>query len=330
MSSYLVNKQLTIWIPTYRRPHQLGGLLDNLVQLGLSASADVIVSDNDPGSPMAAGAAALPEGVAYRCNPANLSAGVNFLRAFEHCRTPWLMIVGDDDLFEPGAGDLLTEVMRDVPRSVLAVKFDSGLFGAQKPIAASGLQNYLDHLKPAQYADAFNNLCLVSNWLFRTEPCRRHLGAAYLGYSSKISHLFPVLRACARDGGQMLFSSAQPLRHGSSDDSSWPKAPTWFEMTITLASFCGFVERADRAALLKLVFHADWRRMIAKCLRVHQFYGDCSQGVGPWRVHAQLALVSGGYRLALLLTWPLLLLPARYLPGPILRQLGDPGRIERW
>jgi glycosyltransferase involved in cell wall biosynthesis len=329
-----VNKLLTIWIPTYRRPHRLIELLDNLRELGLTAWADVIVSDNDPDSPMAnaaaTGATPLPAGVAYRCNPSNLSAGVNFLRAFEHCRTPWLMIVGDDELFESGAVDLLALVMRGVPRTVLAVKFDSGLFGAQKAIATSGLQDYVNHLKSAQYADAFNNLCLVSNWLFRTEPYQRHLAAAYLGYSSKISHLFPLLRACAQEGGQILFSSAQPVRHGSSDDSSWPKAPTWFEMAITLTSFCGFVERADRAALLQLVFHTDWRRMIAKCLRVHQFYGDRSQGFGPWRVHAQLALVSSGYRLALLLTWPLLLLPASSLPGPILRQLGDPGRIERW
>jgi len=329
-----VSKLLTIWVPTYRRPHQLAQLLDNLVQLNFTAWADVIVSDNDPESPMAAAAAAgslaLPLGVAYRCNPANLSAGVNFLRAFEHCRTPWLMIVGDDDLFEPGAIEGLQGLIQEVSRSVLGVKFDSGLFGAQTAIVESGLQDYVNHLKPVQYADALNNLCLVSNWLFRTDPCRRHLAAAYLGYSSKISHLFPLLRACAREGGQMLFSPVCPVRHGFSEDSSWPKAPTWFEMAVTLSSFCGFLERADRAALLRLVFHTDWRRMVAKCLRVQQFYGDRVEGVGPWGVHAQLALVSGGYRLALLVCWPLLLVPPDWLPRRLLRQLGDPGRVERW
>jgi len=137
-------------------------------------------------------------------------------------------------------------------------------------------------------------------------------------------------RACAREGGQMLFSPVCPVRHGFSEDSSWPKAPTWFEMAVTLSSFCGFLERADRAALLRLVFHTDCRRMVAKCLRVQQFYGDRVEGVGPWGVHAQLALVSGGYRLALLVCWPLLLVPPDWLPRRLLRQLGDPGRVERW
>lgn len=329
-----MSKLLTIWIPTYRRPNQLAELLNNIDRLGLATWADVIVSDNDPESPMAtkwhAGTAVLMPGVGYRCNPANLSAGVNFLRAFELCSTPWLMVIGDDELFEAGAIDVLLASMQNADLSVFAVKYDCTLFGAQPDVSAAGLQDYVNQLRPAQYADAFNNLCLVSNWLFRTEPCRRHLAAAYLGYSSKISHLFPLLRACAQEGGRMLFSSVQPVRHGSCDDSSWPKAPTWFEMAITLTSFCGFVERADRAALLQLVFHTDLRRMVAKCLRVHQFYGDCRDGVPPWRVHAQLALVSGGYRLALLACWPLLLLPVRWLPRPLLRQLGDPGRIERW
>jgi hypothetical protein len=330
----MVNKPLTIWIPTYRRPGALATLLANLHQVGLTALADVVVSDNDPEGPLAtavaSGGSPLPPEIHYRCNPANLSAGVNFLRAFEICHTPWLMIVGDDDLFAPVAVELLRAVLATLPPAVVAVKFDSGLYGAQQTCQAPGLQAYVDQLDPQCYADAFNNLCLVSNWLFRCEPYRRHLASAYLGYSSKLSHLFPALRACARDGGQLLFLPSQPIIHGTTAESSWPKAATWYEMAITLTSFSGFVDPPDRNALLRLLFHSDWRRTIAKCLRVHQFYSDGRHGVNAWQIHGYLALISGGYRLALLLALPLLLVPADRLPRRLSQQLGDPGSIERW
>ena len=326
---------LTIWIPTYRRPQQLASLLDNLHKVGLTRIADVVVSDNDPDGPLAAAVASgqspLSPHVRYLCNPANLTAGVNFLRAFEYCSTPWLMIVGDDDLFAPTSVKQLQDVLAVLPVTVMAVKFDSSLYGGQQTRCVSSLQDYVEQVDSRDYAQAFNNLCLVSNWLFRCAPYRRYLGTGYLGYSSKISHLFPALQACAREAGQLMFHTAQPVCHGTTDTSSWPKAPTWYEMAITLTSFSGFVERSDRSALLRLLFHADWRRNLAKCLRVHQFYGDRRQGVKVWQVHGHLALISAGYRLALLLALPIFLLfPSGCLPRWLSQQLGEPGSVERW
>jgi len=303
-------------------------------QLGLADFAVVVVSDNDPqgalATAFASGQAPLPADVSYRCNPANLSAGVNFLRAFEVCRTPWLMIVGDDDLFSQCAVDQLRQVLAELPPLIMAIKFDSDLFGRQRRCCASGLADYVAQLDPLDYADAFNNLCLVSNWIFRCEHYRDHLASAYLGYSSKLSHLFPALQACARDGGQLLFLPSQPILHGTTEESSWPKAPTWFEMAITLSAFCGFLEVSDRISLLKLLFHGDWRRTMAKCLRVHQFYSDDRHGVSVWQVHGHLAWISSGYLLALLITLPLLLVPPGRWPRQLRKKLGDPGTIERW
>lgn len=329
-----MTKLLTIWIPTYRRPRALAGLLSNLQQLGLADLAEVVVSDNDPEGALSAafarGQAPLPANVLYRCNPANLSAGVNFLRAFEVCHTPWLMIVGDDDLFAPTAVEQLQQLLADLPSSVIAVKFDSGLYGAQKRCCVSGLAGYVAQLDPCSYPDAFNNLCLVSNWLFRCDRYRQHLASAYLGYSSKISHLFPALKACALEGGQLLFLPSQPVLHGTTEESSWPKAPTWVEMAITLSMFSGFVEPSDRQSLLRLLFHGDWRRNVVKCLRVHQFYSDGHQGFGAWKIHAHLTWAFPGYCLALVVSLPLLLLRPDLWPRRLRQKLGEPGSVDRW
>ncbi|KZR72356.1 Glycosyl transferase family 2 [Prochlorococcus marinus str. MIT 1313] len=328
-----LDKILTIWIPTFRRPQQLQQLLDNVIQTKIVDLAKIVISDNDPEGPLAkalmTGEANLPDNISYRCNSANLSAGVNFLRAFECCTTTWLMIVGDDDLFNFGAADRIQEMIASLGGDIAAVKFDSSLFGFQPACVSSGLCDYVDQLSPRDYPDAFNNLCLISNWLFRSESYRPYLASAYLGYSSKISHLFPALQACVQDDAKLMFSKLQPVEHGISD-ASWPKAATWFEMVITLASFSGFIDAQNRSALLKLLLHSDWQRNIAKCLRVQHFYGDQRLGLNCWRMHMHLALISISYLQALLLSLPLLLLPYRLWPRSLRNKLGDPGSIERW
>ena len=110
----------------------------------------------------------------------------------------------------------------------------------------------MNSLEEKFYPQAFNNLCLISNWLFRCKPYQLNIKTAFLGYSSKISHLFPLLQHCFEDGHNILFSDLQPICHGTSNDS-WPKAATWYEMTMTLSSFSGFIYKVDRLCLIRLI-----------------------------------------------------------------------------
>lgn len=324
-----MSKSLTIWIPTYQRETSLLELLRSLEMAGLMAIADVIVSDNDPASKLSDSLSSCAPLLSYRRNVANLSAGANFLRAFEVVTTPWLMIVGDDDLFTPLASDILTHTMNGLPDDVAAVKFDSGLFGRQSDCTVTALGSYLNTIAATDYPYAFNNLLLVSNWLFRTAPCRRHLATAYLGYSTKFSHLLPPLKACAQDGSRLVFSPLQPVTHGVSE-AGWPKAATWYEMAISLSTFSGIIDSGNRGALRRLLFHKDWARTVVKCLRVQTFYGSRCQGVGPLAVHLHLALLSWRYGVVLLLLTPLLLVPQAWYPGILRQKLGDPGCVDRW
>lgn len=332
-----MSKLLTIWIPTFQRPQRLSRLISNINSCGLHAFAEIVISDNDPHSSVDSVLTQLPanggearQPLTYIRNPSNLTAGINFLRAFEYSATPWLMIVGDDDLFDARHVADLHALLLALDPAIAAVKFDSSLFGEQQSDCVASLKSFVANLEPSQYPEAFNNLCLISNWLFRPSPYLRHIASAFLGYSSKISHMLPVLRACAEEGHQIQFSPLQPIIHGSTEESSWPKAATWAEMIITMSCFAGFIDRSNRRAILKLLLHSDWRRYIAKCLRIQQFYGGAPMGISPWRIHGQLSLLSFSYLSAFLLALPLLVLPQRLLPRRIRRYIGEPGSVDRW
>ncbi len=328
-----MEKLLTIWIPTFRRLNKLFDLIENIENIGILEIADVVISDNDLEdsfySELSHRRIKLSQGMSYRSNPANLSAGANFLRGFEICKTPWLMIVGDDDLFLPDASSNILNLLQTIPDDFVAVKYDSSLFGAQPNIFATSLDDYVNTLHSNDYPKAFNNLCLISNWLFRCNQYKQHFPSAYIGYSSKISHIFPALMACDLQQKKILFSSFMPISHGTSDET-WPKAATWYEMVMTLSSFSGFVDKSNRKSLIKLLIHSDLGRNLAKCLRVHQFYGDRKFGINPWNIHLNLALISKGYCLALLISLPILFLPSGFLPYFIKKRLGNPGSFERW
>lgn len=323
------NRPLTIWIPTFRRTDHLLDLLRNIKQRRLLDIAEVVVSDNDQLPPNPELTGVLNGGFRYRQNVSNLTAGANFLRSFEECTTPWIMIVGDDDLFHPSAVADINFQLHTQPEDVVAVKFDSSLFGSQPVCLAHGLMPYVKLLDPGHYPLALNNLCFVSNWMFRVDPCRRHLAAAYIGYSSKLSHVLPPLRACAEERTRLAFVQQVPVRHGQAE-SGWPKAATSYEMAMTLSTFSGFVDLENRIALRKLLFHADWRRISLKCLRVGPFYSQPSHGISPVAIHLHQALLSWRYALILTLLFPLLLLPTRLFPAKVRRLIGDCGSVERW
>ena len=327
-------KLLTIWIPTYQRPRPLRNLISSIITSGLLSIAEVVVSDNDPDDNPEMNTTIERElktnKIHYIKNLSNLTAGINFLRAFEHAKTPWLMIVGDDDVFTQDSVGILANVIEGLTGDIAAVKFDSSLFGKQQELNVSRLQGYISRLKQNDYPDAFNNLCLISNWLFQKEPFLRHISSSFLGYSSKISHLFPLLQACNIEGFRIQFLAWQPVIHGSCEEATWPKAATWSEMVMTMSSFSGFVDKQDRKALLRLILHSDWRRYFAKCFRVQYFYKDPRHGISPWQIHLQLCLLSSWYGCAFLLSLPFLFLPFHWLPRIYQKQLGEPGRIDRW
>ena len=93
------NISLTLWIPTYNRPIELERLLRKIQQLSLWKYIDIVVSDNASENCNVFDLdKELVNGIRIERRCFNLSAGANFLRAFEACNTDWIHIMGDDDL----------------------------------------------------------------------------------------------------------------------------------------------------------------------------------------------------------------------------------------
>ena len=93
---------LTIGIPTYGRPRELGRLLESIAGFGLQERVEVLVVDDHPEQAGADIAARSPLEVSYLANGQNLGYPRSLIRLVEACRTPYLMLMADDELLLRG------------------------------------------------------------------------------------------------------------------------------------------------------------------------------------------------------------------------------------
>jgi hypothetical protein len=100
-------KSLTIAIPTYNRIAYLRPLLEHLAAelRELQAEVDLLVCDNASTDDTLAAARSFHErlsGLRVLDSPTNTGPDFNIARCFEEARTPYVWILGDDDLPRPG------------------------------------------------------------------------------------------------------------------------------------------------------------------------------------------------------------------------------------
>lgn len=126
---------LTIYIPTYRRP-ELADLLASL-EPQLVPEVEVIIADNDGSAEPLAKALRSPGRVTYIKHPRDIGGDANIVRAFTSGAAPWLWVIGDDDTVTPDALKwVLSEIHEDHDRLILlSVASPKGAAGASGSLA---------------------------------------------------------------------------------------------------------------------------------------------------------------------------------------------------
>lgn len=321
---------LTLWIPSYKRPRDLRLLLQQIQSLELWKSLNIIVSDNASDNwDIADLEEGLTKGIRIERRGCNLSAGANFLRAFENCSTEWVHIMGDDDRLNSDYLSIIEQCIGSCDASIAAIKFDTELYGHLKQEQHKNLTTAISGIHGDSLNGWFNNLLLISGWLFRREQMNPYISQAYLGYGTKLSHLLPALACCDQENRYILFSSERPIVFGENQDS-WPKGASWTEMCINTQLAHGYLSETNRRALHKCLFGGSNAKLLAKLMRIRAFYQRPATDISWLRILFVLSTLSKRFMLISLLSLPLLALPTRIWPTQIRKRLGSEGSTDRW
>lgn len=320
---------LTIWIPTYNRPRELKRLVRQAQDLELTSRFRVIISDNGSENiyDIAGGK---NNQILWQERGCNLSAGANFLRAFEETSTEWVHIMSDDDTFSSNYAAIVEDLIHQCDDSIVAIKFDTSLFGKQASNRHSNLSSAISDVTPSEIGDWFNNLLLISGWIFRRKEYLRYISKAYLGYSTKLSHILPPLACCETENKQIFFATAQPIVFNQASDDGWPRAPSWVEMCLATQLGHGYLSAHNRRTLNQCLFGGKTDRLAVKILRIRTFYTRTQCDIHWTRILLALCSISLRFCVLVVIMLPVLSTPTRLWPKLILKRLGGTGSVQRW
>ncbi len=109
---------LTIAIPTFNRADKLNRALQILLEQIAGKNVELLVSDNaseDATQAMMTELCAAHPEISYVRNPENVGPDRNFLNCYNRANGEYVLLLGDDDIFLPGAIDAIMEALARKP-----------------------------------------------------------------------------------------------------------------------------------------------------------------------------------------------------------------------
>lgn len=327
----MAKKDLSIWIPTYNRKSQLIARLKEIQNLELWNCAYIYISDNASSNFSIENDIdlSLLKNIEVIARNNNISAGANFLRAFEIVDTKWVHIMSDDDSFLPDYIATLNDTITSCDDLVAAIKFDSALYNSQERETHRDILSAIQGLKESHINDWFNNLLLISNWVFNKHVINKYLYLAYIAYGTKLSHLIPILESCEKDQTHILFTDKHLIAFNVNEEC-WPKAPSWVEMSLNTQLCYGTLSLRNRLGIHRCLFNGSYIRLLVKILRIRSFYRCKSNAIMWYKIIFFISLLSARFFILSILIFPILCIPVKIWPRYMKKRLGSHGSLERW
>ncbi|GAB3439052.1 glycosyltransferase family 2 protein [Insolitispirillum peregrinum] len=208
---------LTIAIPSYNRAHIL---LENLraVVDRLPSWVALLVLDNhsepkiELDADLQARFAARGVPVDIVRNPVNIGAPANIMRCFEHVKTEWMFLCGDDDEILPEGLEEIRRVFQAQPDLTL-IRMSSEFHAYSQETNGQGLESYL-----AQEG-TFEHLLFMSTFIYNVPRCLPHLRFGYMMSLASGAHLAVAMRALQNGGAFHL--SPHGCVKWNDDGGSW-------------------------------------------------------------------------------------------------------------
>lgn len=199
-------KLLTITIPTYDRPDSLRRTLPAFLT-AIEPHKDkvgILLIDNGSEIPTADVIRPMLEEhpeveVTVMRNRVNLGMQANIMRCFENCETPWMWLMGDDDLIREGALDTVLNGINEHPDCV----FHNYVFNDWKrdaPYFSTGLDDFVHKI------DYFPTILFMSVGIFRLDAFIPNLRYGYL-YSYSWTPPIALILASLEEDKRVYFST---------------------------------------------------------------------------------------------------------------------------
>ena len=204
--------ELEIVIPTYNRIENLNNTLNQIFNSNISDKVFVTVIDNC--SPFKIKSLLLPKALGnpnFRIltNKTNIGICGNILRCFEHSRSKWLWVLGDDD-------DIDFKVLEEVLPKLTGdyYNFSSEMYSRKMEIRGQGINDFVLKL------DSYSNCLYISSNFYRVDAFLKSLSLGYMNTAS-LAPQIAILLGGLNDDLKFCLSNKVLIRDRENSKPSW-------------------------------------------------------------------------------------------------------------
>lgn len=190
---------LTIAIPTYNRPAKLRNTLLRLIPQ-LNELVFLRILDNHSDTDIRSYVQnditpAVADKIEIIRHKVNIGGDANFQRCFELCETPFIWMIGDDDMVADNAVELiLKEIENFKEYDLIGINFNSNCCNKKRisPVTINSTNELAHKL------DSFGNWLFISTSVYKTKEYLKYIYMAGWGAYSMASQVVPAMMAISK------------------------------------------------------------------------------------------------------------------------------------
>lgn len=191
----IVQKILTIAIPTFNRGIQIGKQLNFLLNI-IDDRTSIIVIDNCSDEDQFSYLNKFSQSIQIVRNKFNVGMYANVLRCFELCESEYLWVIGDDDDLNLDSLEIIRNLIEKFPNQDTIHAYKR----AREVLVDNNLDSFIESI------ENFSDFLYLPNTIYKMENTQKFIRTGYRYAYSGAPHL--VLSLCtANSGGKHFFSS---------------------------------------------------------------------------------------------------------------------------
>ena len=197
----MINKLLTVCIPTFNRNKELNDLLNVLIKQN-NNSVEFLIIDNFSELPVADSIISdnilLPSNFKIIRNLVNIGGGANILRCFEICSTEWIWIIGDDDIVEQNSLCIVMEKIKKNRNSIM-LSFSSIQHIHKENKSFSNLKDFINSIT------YWGHINFTSTSVFNNFKLKDYLKTGHIYVYTWSAHIAMVIAHLNEKGGTVNY-----------------------------------------------------------------------------------------------------------------------------
>ncbi len=234
---------LTIAIPTYNRPDRVKNTISRLLPQ-LTSQVKILVLDNCSNVNVKdhlkeqIGGNVLDK-VQVTRHRVNIGGDANFQRCFELCDTPYIWMLGDDDVVQENAVNLILEEINNFKdHDLIGINFNSNCCKVERKSAVT----ISSTAELAEKLDFFGNWLFISTSVYKTEEYLKHIRYQAWGAYSMASQLVPPMIAISNNKMLVLSEKYIVSNIPQDIDKKWSDFQISLSITALLEAPVGFTK----------------------------------------------------------------------------------------